>query len=160
MKLFELTIWRIQIICWIKSNQRFKNRQQWIKPFSKYLKTIQITWINFFILKHLFANSNRIDDLPDIKNLVALTQLALFGNSLSRRLEYRQMILRKLPIVLYFNGRKRDKLILQELTQEERKRFELADRQARLPQIQNQQQPNSKVAVELSSINFDGIFSK
>ncbi|CAD8078760.1 unnamed protein product [Paramecium sonneborni] len=108
-----------------------------------------------FKLLHLFANSNRINDLPDIEHLVALTQLKeleLVGNSLSRRPGYRQMVLRKLPTVLYLDGR--------EVTQEERERLELVDRQTVLPQMQIQQQPNTKVPVKLSSINFDGIFSK
>ncbi|CAD8156657.1 unnamed protein product [Paramecium octaurelia] len=108
-----------------------------------------------FKLLHLFANSNRINDLPDIEHLVALTQLKeleLVGNSLSRRPGYRQMVLRKLPTILYLDGR--------EVTQEERERLELIERQAVLPQMQIQQQQNTKVPVKLSSINFDGIFSK
>ncbi|CAK56731.1 unnamed protein product (macronuclear) [Paramecium tetraurelia] len=116
-------------------------------------------------LLHLFANSNRINDLPDIEHLVPLTQLKeleLVGNSLSRRPGYRQMVLRKLPTILYLDGRvyKLFYSYSRKLLQEERERLELVDRQAVLPTMQIQQQPNTKVPVKLSSINFDGIFSK
>ena len=59
-------------------------------------------------LQHLFANSNRINDLPDIEKLAELTylkELELNGNAFSRRPGYRGAVLKKLPTLLYLDGR-------------------------------------------------------
>lgn len=59
-------------------------------------------------LQHLFANSNRISDLPDVEKLSELNQLKeleLNGNSLTRRPGYRQAIIKKVPSLLYLDGR-------------------------------------------------------
>jgi Leucine-rich repeat (LRR) protein len=58
--------------------------------------------------KHLFANSNRINDIPDIERLTELAylkELELNGNALSRRPGYRHMVLKKLPSLYYLDGK-------------------------------------------------------
>lgn len=60
------------------------------------------------ISQHLFANSNRINDIPDIEKLnelAFLKELELGGNALSRRPGYRQTVLKKLPSLLYLDGK-------------------------------------------------------
>ena len=59
-------------------------------------------------MQHLFANSNRISDIPDIEKLSELNylkELELNGNALSRRPGYRHAVLKKLPNLLYLDGR-------------------------------------------------------
>lgn len=59
-------------------------------------------------LKHLFANSNRINDIPDIDRLCDvknLKELELSGNALSRRPGYRLALLKKLPGLFFLDGR-------------------------------------------------------
>lgn len=56
----------------------------------------------------MFANSNRISDMPDIEKLselVYLKELELNGNALSRRPGYRQAVLKKLENLLYLDGK-------------------------------------------------------
>ncbi|KAL4442869.1 hypothetical protein ABPG74_010758 [Tetrahymena malaccensis] len=112
-------------------------------------------------LQHLFANSNRINDIPDIEKLSELTylkELELNGNAFSRRPGYRAAVLKKLPTLLYLDGR--------EVTIEERERLDgipqQIDKGQNLPNIHMPSMNNQKgfVQVKLNSINFDGVFSK
>lgn len=59
-------------------------------------------------MQHLFANSNRINDFPDIDKLLELPnlkELELNGNPLCRRPGYRQILLKKLTPLLYLDGK-------------------------------------------------------
>jgi len=59
-------------------------------------------------LHHLFANSNRINDFPDIEKLVDLPylkELEISSNPICRKPGYRQAVLRKLPLLLYLDGK-------------------------------------------------------
>ena len=61
-------------------------------------------------MQHLFANSNRINDFPDIDKLLELPnlkELELNGNPLCRRPGYRQILLKKLTPLLYLDGKVR-----------------------------------------------------
>lgn len=59
-------------------------------------------------LQHLFANSNRINDFPDIDRLMDLPnlkELELIGNPACRKPGYRQILLKKLAVLLYLDGK-------------------------------------------------------
>ena len=59
-------------------------------------------------LQHLFANSNRINDTPDIEKLIDLPylkELELNSNPIARKPGYRQTVIRKLPILFYLDGK-------------------------------------------------------
>lgn len=59
-------------------------------------------------LQHFFAGNNRINDIPDIDRLPELPnlkELELNGNSISKRPGYRQAMLKKLPNLLYLDGK-------------------------------------------------------
>lgn len=59
-------------------------------------------------IQHLFANSNRINDFPDIDRLTDLTnlkELELISNPINRRPGYRQGVIKKLPNLLYLDGK-------------------------------------------------------
>jgi Leucine-rich repeat (LRR) protein len=61
-------------------------------------------------LQHLFASNNRLNDFPDIEKLAELPnlkELELNGNALSKRPGYRTIILKKLPLLLYLDGKVR-----------------------------------------------------
>jgi Leucine-rich repeat (LRR) protein len=56
------------------------------------LYKLQVQSHIYILFKHLFANSNRINDIPDIEKLTELAylkELELSGNALSRRPGYR-----------------------------------------------------------------------
>ncbi len=62
-------------------------------------------------MQHLFANSNKINDFPDIDKLSELPnlkELELAGNLMCKKAGYRQVILRKLPSLLYLDGNVND----------------------------------------------------
>lgn len=66
-------------------------------------------------MQHLFANSNRINDIPDIdklSELAYLKELELNGNAFSRRPGYRAAVLKKLTTLLYLDGRVRINIII------------------------------------------------
>jgi hypothetical protein len=59
-------------------------------------------------LQHLFANSNRINEFHDVDRLcelVYLKELELNGNSLYRKPGYRVTLVKKLPNLVYLDGR-------------------------------------------------------
>ena len=59
-------------------------------------------------LQHLFASNNRINDLPEMEKLCELPnlkELELNGNTLSKKPGYRSSILKKLPLLLYLDGK-------------------------------------------------------
>lgn len=59
-------------------------------------------------LQHLFASNNRINETNDIEKLNELPnlkELELNGTTLSKKPGYRQAILKKLPILLYLDGK-------------------------------------------------------
>lgn len=88
-------------------------------------------------LQHLFANSNRINDIPDIERLSELNylkELELNGNALSRRPGYRHALLKKLPNLLYLDGR--------EVTIDERERLEVLTGIEKTGNLQNVYIPN------------------
>lgn len=66
-------------------------------------------------LQHLFASNNRITEIQDIEKLVdlpCLKELELNGNTLSKRPGYRQAVLKKLPFLLYLDGKVKEILNL------------------------------------------------
>jgi hypothetical protein len=73
-----------------------EDRVKWIKKFQSYSKIIQvigmINSLTNHYYQHIFANSNRINDIPDVEKLTELAylkELELSGNALSRRPGYR-----------------------------------------------------------------------
>mmetsp|Transcript_23574 Transcript_23574/g.20475 ORF Transcript_23574/g.20475 Transcript_23574/m.20475 type:complete len:386 (-) Transcript_23574:132-1289(-) len=110
-------------------------------------------------LHHLFANSNRISDFPDIDRLVDLPylkELELSSNPVVRKPGYRSAVLRKLPLLLYLDGK--------EISQEERER---SDQLVNYPEVKmaqpliyvQSQMPSSKVPVKLTAVNFETVFN-
>ena len=61
-----------------------------------------------FKMQHLFANSNRIMDFPDIdklSELSSLKELELNGNPVFRKAGYRQVVVKKVTSLLYLDGK-------------------------------------------------------
>ena len=59
-------------------------------------------------MQHLFASNNRLNELQDIEKLAELPnlkELELNGNAISKKPGYRIAILKKLPILLYLDGK-------------------------------------------------------
>jgi len=120
-------------------------------------------------LQHLFANSNRINDFPDIEKLAELPylkELEMNSNPITRKPGYRQTVIRKLPILLYLDGK--------EISPEERERNEAMamgmamglgmgipnSQQINNPMIfVNAQMNQSKVPVKLTAVNFETVFN-
>ena len=59
-------------------------------------------------LQHLFANNNRINDMPDVERLTdlqSLKELELTNNPISRKAGYRQTMIKKFPLLIYLDGK-------------------------------------------------------
>lgn len=59
-------------------------------------------------MQHLFASNNRINDIPDIERLIELPnlkELELNGNAISKRPGYRQAMIKKMPFLIYLDGK-------------------------------------------------------
>ena len=107
-------------------------------------------------LQHLFANSNRINDFPDVDRLVDLPnlkELELNGNPVCRKPGYRQIVLKKLNALLYLDGKVHITLLFcitiqKEILQDEREKTDQNYQEAKMtqPMIYVQAQiPQTKV---------------
>eukprot|EP01017_Pseudomicrothorax_dubius_P006461 TRINITY_DN11840_c0_g1_i2.p1 TRINITY_DN11840_c0_g1~~TRINITY_DN11840_c0_g1_i2.p1 ORF type:complete len:395 (+),score=114.40 TRINITY_DN11840_c0_g1_i2:52-1236(+) len=106
-------------------------------------------------LHHIFANSNRINDFPDLERLLdlpGLKELELIGNAVTRKPGYRQYLIKRIPSLLYLDGR--------EITPEERERNEIGIQEPKPnPMVSFGPNVNSKVPVRLNAVNFEAVFS-
>jgi len=76
------------------------------------------------------------------------------NNPMTRKPQYRMNILKKLPNLIVLDGK--------EILLDERSRIEstqMYDQSKAPPMIHYSQYPQSKVAVKLNSVNFDGVFN-
>lgn len=104
-----------------------------------------------------FWEVDRLSELPH------LMEIALMNNPVSRKPNYRNAIIKRLPALIVLDGK--------EITPEERQRIEQAagmmiggaggamvDQKAP-PMIHFAQFPTVKVPVKLNAVNFDGVFN-
>lgn len=100
-----------------------------------------------------FWEVDRLSELPH------LMEIALMNNPVSRKPNYRNAIIKRLPALIVLDGK--------EITPEERQRIEQASGmmggipgdQKAPPMIHFAQFPTVKVPVKLNAVNFDGVFN-
>lgn len=76
------------------------------------------------------------------------------NNPMSRKPNYRNAIIKRLPALIILDGK--------EISGEERQKIELSGMQGDQkppPMIHFAQYPNAKVPVKLNAVNFDGVFN-
>lgn len=110
-------------------------------------------------LQHLFAINNKINDIPDVERLCELPylkELELAGNPISRRNGYKIAIIKKLPQLIYLDGK--------EITVDEKEKYEVMTPQIQnnekiqYPQyLMNQNAQNNK-HYKVNPVNFEGVF--
>jgi Leucine-rich repeat len=100
---------------------------------------------------------NRIQELFEIEKLAEMPQLlelSLSQNPVSRKPNYRTVVVKRLLQLLVLDGK--------EITQEERRRVEgigIAVDPKQQPLVHFQQFPTVKVPVRLNPVNFEGVFN-
>ena len=106
-------------------------------------------------LQCLQIMANRIQDFIEVerlRELPNLIELVLSNNPIVRKVPYRLNVIKRLPQLMFLD--------MQEITNEERERVELAQETKPPPLVHLVPQPTQKVPVKLTSVNFDAVFTK
>lgn len=104
----------------------------------------------------MFASGNRLGEFWEVDRLAELPHLmeiALLNNPMSRKPNYRNAIIKRLPALIILDGK--------EISPDERVRVEQVGMQDQKPPplIHFAQYPTVKVPVKLNAVNFDGVFN-
>eukprot|EP00828_Plagiopyla_frontata_P048425 TRINITY_DN9277_c0_g1_i1.p1 TRINITY_DN9277_c0_g1~~TRINITY_DN9277_c0_g1_i1.p1 ORF type:complete len:476 (+),score=76.82 TRINITY_DN9277_c0_g1_i1:2-1429(+) len=127
-----------------------------LKIDDNYLKTFNFI-SRLYKLQHLFANNNRLNEFTDIEKLLDLQnlkELELKGNILSKKVGYRQVMIKKFPNLIYLDGK--------EILLDEKDKVDQATIQDQKQQLYIQ--PNiaiikgGAIPIKVNPVNFDGIF--